>query len=220
MPIDEILTNLYPGETLWWLETFYPNKIFLVEELKIALEKGAFVKMLILQPNSEVSKEREKEIAENSDYQNYSVLLINFIEQISNMKAKYPNNLDYKTYDSLLGVPCYVITKDAHPIYAYSGMYLNKQLHNFHIFTGKRVKFAMIYMNTLKISGIIPLHPSKLQKFQNKHINIWAWYNSACIYSLINNKDQSILNLKKDIELDSSKKEKAKKIQTTLRNNI
>ena len=36
-----------------------------------------------------------------------------------------------------------------------------------------------------------------------------AWYNSAYIYSLINNKDQSILNLKKAIELDSSHKEKA-----------
>jgi hypothetical protein len=35
-----------------------------------------------------------------------------------------------------------------------------------------------------------------------------AWYNSAYIFP-INNKDQSILNLKKAIELDSSHKEKA-----------
>jgi tetratricopeptide (TPR) repeat protein len=36
-----------------------------------------------------------------------------------------------------------------------------------------------------------------------------AWYNRACMYYLINNKDQSILNLKKAINLDSWYKEKA-----------
>jgi tetratricopeptide (TPR) repeat protein len=38
-----------------------------------------------------------------------------------------------------------------------------------------------------------------------------GWYNRACFYSLINNKDQLILNLKKAIELNSSHKEEAKK---------
>ncbi len=40
--------------------------------------------------------------------------------------------------------------------------------------------------------------------------NSLAWYDRACIYSLRNNKDQSILNLKKAIELYSAYKEKAK----------
>ena len=46
--------------------------------------------------------------------------------------------------------------------------------------------------------------------------NSAAWYNRAHIYSLINNQDQSILNLNKTIELYSSYKEKAKK-ETTLK---
>ncbi len=46
--------------------------------------------------------------------------------------------------------------------------------------------------------------------------NSAAWYNRAHIYSLINNQDQSILNLNKAIELYSSYKEKAKK-ETTLK---
>jgi tetratricopeptide (TPR) repeat protein len=41
--------------------------------------------------------------------------------------------------------------------------------------------------------------------------NSMAWYNRACIYSLINNKNQSVFNLKRAIELDLSHKEEAKK---------
>jgi tetratricopeptide (TPR) repeat protein len=46
--------------------------------------------------------------------------------------------------------------------------------------------------------------------------NSTGWYNRAHIYSLINNQDQSIINLNKAIELYSSYKEKAKK-ETTLK---
>ncbi len=41
--------------------------------------------------------------------------------------------------------------------------------------------------------------------------NSMGWYNRARFYSIINNKDHSILNLKKAIELDPSHKEEAKK---------
>jgi hypothetical protein len=131
LPIDKLFKDLKPGETLWWLDTFCPGHSHWIKDVGDAVERGVSIKILILDPTSNIAKLRAEEV--KKDYTNGS-----YIRDLSSFKHDFEEwqkylekekNLDLLevlVYDDLLGVPCYIVTKNDKPIYAYSSMFLTK----------------------------------------------------------------------------------------------
>jgi hypothetical protein len=138
LPIENLFGDLKPGDTLWWLDTFCPGHNAWIHNVKEALLRGASINMLILNPESDFCRLRAEEVLGNPTHttvESYQDELRKFLRNFCELKKQFDEktNLDYSghvgrldivTYDDLLGVPCYVVTKDNVPIYAYSSMYL------------------------------------------------------------------------------------------------
>lgn len=146
LPVKKILNSLQKDETLWWLDTFSLELMnYYKNDFIAALDKGAYIKMFILEPDSRIAKLREQETKYN--YGNYTENIRAFKNTIEHMAKDY-ENLELCPYDNLLGVPCYIVTKkDAikntdgtityadKPICAYSSMYLNDvTIHSPHFY--------------------------------------------------------------------------------------
>ncbi len=132
LPIKKIFDELQPGDTLWWLDTFSPGHKTWIDYAKRAVQRGASLNMLILDPNSPFCAMRAKEIGELFTSESFIAELSLFIADFKefqrnlNKQKKLLGHMEILLYNDLLGVPCYIVTRADKPIYAYSSMYLAK----------------------------------------------------------------------------------------------
>lgn len=129
--VKAMFDKLEPDDTLWWLDTFCPGHNQWIEHVKKAVQRGASINMLILDSKSTFCEMRAKEIEESYTKGSFNSELNLFIEDFKQCKEslkqkKYPGSLKIFLYDDLLGVPCYIVTKNNKAIYAYSSMYLTE----------------------------------------------------------------------------------------------
>ena len=132
LPVAQIFNDLQQGDTLWWLDTFCAGHKTWIESAKQAIQRGAPINMLILDPTSSFCVMRATEIGDFFTNESFTDELRLFIKDFEKCRNDFINqknvlgHLDIVTYNNLLGVPCYIVTRDGKPIYAYSSMYLSK----------------------------------------------------------------------------------------------
>lgn len=131
-PLIEMFDSLQPGDTLWWLDTFCPGHKTWLPHVKHAIARGASINMLVLDPDSSFCSMRAKEIGDIFTDESFVAELRLFISdfeecrRILEKQHKLVGHFDIVRYNDLLGVPCYVVTRNDRPIYGYSSMYLTQ----------------------------------------------------------------------------------------------
>ena len=131
LPIKQLFDDLKAGDTLWWLDTFSPGHKQWLDNVEKAILRGAVINMLIPDPNSELCAMRADEIGGFYKPEKFTTELNIFIEDFTECKKFINKNtlggdINIVLYNDLFGVPCYIVTRDDQPIYAYSSMYLTK----------------------------------------------------------------------------------------------
>lgn len=130
LPIERLFDCLKEGDTLWWLDTFCPGQKRWINHVKQAIERGAIINMLILDPESSSCEMRATELCDEFAGQGFKDELKLFITAFKDLqerirKSRTAGDIHISFYSGLLGVPCYIVEKDGHAIYAYSSMYLS-----------------------------------------------------------------------------------------------
>jgi len=130
LPVKVLFDRLQQGDTLWWLDTYYPGHKIWIDNIRLAVQRGVSINMLILDPLSPFCAMRAKEIGYTNE--SFTAELRFFIADLEECRRNLNQKNGHITifiYNNLLGVPCHVVTRDDIPIYAYSSMYLNKPTH-------------------------------------------------------------------------------------------
>jgi hypothetical protein len=133
--LSEIFGTLKPGDILWWHYTYCPGHKMWRDSVTKAVKRGASVKMLVLDPESQFSAMRAEEIGYSKDsFDRELRLFIGDFEEsqkiLENEKDSL-GHLEIVRYDGLLGVPCIVVTRrdqsgNDSPFRAYSSTYLSR----------------------------------------------------------------------------------------------
>jgi|GEM_PF-3023147 hypothetical protein len=131
LPIEKLFDDLLPGDTLWWLDTYCPGHKRWIENVKNAIQRDVIINMLVLDPSSPFCSLRAQEIGGLYTTDSYISELKLFIKDFEKCRDVLTSQnalgyLDIIIYNDLLGVPCYIVTRNEKPIYAYSSMFLTK----------------------------------------------------------------------------------------------
>lgn len=135
---EHIFDNLEQGDELLWLDTAPPKDALTSgdEMIKQAIDRGASIKMLIMDvgnPSLDLRTLEIKSWGPYSDYaniKNYAKSLKLFLSSIAALQDKLDSskkhNLQYRTYLDLPGIPLYLLKKKNGVLIAYTGYYLTK----------------------------------------------------------------------------------------------
>ena len=125
---QRVFDDLRPKDTLWFLDTFAPAHMSWIEHVSLALQRGASVNMLILDPVSPLCKMRAIELSNAFTPRTFREQLKSFIEDFNRLSKQknLKGHLSIVLYDNLLGIPIYLVSRNDKPIYAYSSMYLSR----------------------------------------------------------------------------------------------
>jgi hypothetical protein len=102
--------TLEAGDELLWLDTYSPDLMLFVPKLQSALERGAMVRMLMIDPAAETTRMRAEEIAEagynpshfSEGAANFFDVVVNAAKEISAPRGK----LEIRRFSDLPCVPC------------------------------------------------------------------------------------------------------------------
>ena len=125
---------LEAGDELLWLDTYSPDLMLFVPKLQSALERGAIVRMLMIDPRADTTRMRAEEIAEagyNPSHfaegaTNFFDIVVNAAKEISSLKGK----LEIRRFSDLPCVPMYLRLRDGHPISGVTGYFLSEASFN------------------------------------------------------------------------------------------
>lgn len=128
---QQLFDELQEGESLYWLDTWAPRSDAFQINMEKCLQRGANIKMLILDPSSEMCKHRALEIV-GPIGRGFCASQAAFLERMKGIQketsTKEPSTndgtLEIRTYDELLGVPSYIVCQDNKPIRGWSSLYL------------------------------------------------------------------------------------------------
>jgi hypothetical protein len=129
MNFTTLFSGLQAGQTLYWLDTFCPSYRAWLPDLSLALARGARVRMLLLDTNSQSARDRASELAKSYGEQPFLDDLTAFNEAMRKCQreatTRHGGSLALVMYGDLLGDPTYIVCDDSdEPIYGYSGEYL------------------------------------------------------------------------------------------------
>lgn len=125
---------LEAGDELLWLDTYSPDLMLFAPKLQSALERGAMVRMLMIDPTADTTRMRAEEIAEAGyDPSHFSEGAANFFDVVVNA-AKQLNSphgkLEIRRFSDLPCVPMYLRLRDGRPISGVTGYFLSEASFN------------------------------------------------------------------------------------------
>jgi hypothetical protein len=149
---SEIFNNLKEGDELLLLDTYCPHINVAIPELKKAIAGGATIKMLIIDPFSEITNYRSEEIYRNAlQHERFRTGVKEFIDELESCisdEGGNKKNLQILTYSDLPCIPFYLHLSNGMPINAIQGFYLNSSSGNFmHIEWNHTSKGMTNYLN-------------------------------------------------------------------------
>lgn len=133
LDFPKIIDELEPGDELLWCDTYCPLSGQLTEVIERALAKGAKFRMLVIDPKSVNAAYRAAELG--YQYQSEDVFVKEtevFLDRILAVANKYKHEDPVMSpcrvlvYDSLPGIPMYIIARNGIGIRGYSGFFLSK----------------------------------------------------------------------------------------------
>jgi hypothetical protein len=139
--IKDLLDKLDAGDDFYWLDTYCPgsyNKFS--DNLERAVIKGANVKILTINPESENAQYRAEELINDNERAETVVRIKGEIESwqrylrkkyIKLKKSGVNGNFDVEHYTDLPGMPIYIHVRKGQAIHAYTGFYLNRTAANY-----------------------------------------------------------------------------------------
>jgi hypothetical protein len=128
MDYKKLFGELKAGDTLLWFDTYHPNPLEFLDELNQAVDRGACLRMLILNPDSVLVKYRARELQKHNkasfDLSSVRQDIIAFRTSVEEAFARNPtSNSKALYYDSLPGSPIYIVVRNKVPIRVFTGYY-------------------------------------------------------------------------------------------------
>jgi hypothetical protein len=126
-----IFEALCAGDELLWFDTYAPSRSEVLKHLIAALAQGAKIKMLVIDPKSNVAILRAKEIHQTGlSEKTFLDDLKSFIFELSNIKND-TGSLEVKLYDDLPCVPMYIHRRNNIPIRGFTSYFLSHASEGF-----------------------------------------------------------------------------------------
>jgi hypothetical protein len=128
MDYAQLFDDLNKGDELWWLDTYAPVYKAWIEHMGKAIDRGAKIKMLALDPRCQNADHRAEEIkGELYSPRRFKSELKNFIDNVSiYIKEKSGEEAAFllRKYKDLPCIPIYLVCRENKPIYAYTSFFL------------------------------------------------------------------------------------------------
>lgn len=128
--IDQ-LKSLKAGDELLWLDTFPMTSRDFRVELKAAVERGATIKMLLLDPNCQNAKNRASELSAFyrperfvSDATECMKDLFALSKEVNGERGQ--GKLEIREYSGLPSAPIYIVCKNSSPVKATTSYFLSE----------------------------------------------------------------------------------------------
>ena len=124
---SDLIDGLGPDDELLWLDTYFPGNAEFIGKIRPALERGAKLRMLIIDPRCSNAYLRADEIRERDTFaQDVDV----FIRRVSSIRCSLKKFglkeevCQILAYDDLPSMPMYIITHKGVPVRGHSGFFL------------------------------------------------------------------------------------------------
>jgi hypothetical protein len=125
---------LGPGDELLWLDTYSPDLRLFAPKLRAAVERGAFVRMLVIAATSETAKMRADEIAETGydpakfedGARDFLEMLVTIAEELEAARG----GISVRCYEDLPCMPMYIRVRGGRPVTGVTGFYLTEASFN------------------------------------------------------------------------------------------
>jgi hypothetical protein len=125
---------LEEGDELLWLDTYSPDLMLFTPKLQSALERGAMVRMLMIDPTAQTTTMRAEEIAEAGyDPSHFSEGAANFFDVVVSAAKQLHSpsgKLEIRRFSDLPCVPMYLRLRDGRPISGVTGYFLSEASFN------------------------------------------------------------------------------------------
>lgn len=131
LDFSRVFERLAKGDELLWLDTYCPDQRFL-DALRAALDRGAQVRMLAVEPDAEVARYRSLEIRKGYGYGpvRFRGEAEGQIEKLKEVLADVPENLHQnmhlRLYSDLPCAPMYIHLREGRPSTAFSSYFLGE----------------------------------------------------------------------------------------------
>jgi hypothetical protein len=126
--------GLEDGDELLWLDTYSPDLMLFVPQLRAAINRGASVRMLVISPDSPTAKMRATEIADAGyDITRFTDATRDFLGVLENAGRDFsaaPGRLEMRCYEDLPCVPMYLRLHKGRTIAGVTGYFLAEPSFN------------------------------------------------------------------------------------------
>jgi hypothetical protein len=129
LEFSELFEQLGPDDELLWLDTYAPGNAEFMGKLRPAIQRGAKIKMLIIDPRCTNAGLRADEIREPDTFaQDVEV----FVRRVSSIRCSLKNcglkeeSCQILAYDDLPCMPMYIVTHKGLPKRGFSGFFLSQ----------------------------------------------------------------------------------------------
>lgn len=127
-----LFDDLEEGEELLWHDTYCPCNADFIDKVRPALERGARIRMLVIDPACENAKARAKELNgayEPSTFAKEADVFMSRMRGLAGVsRAGLPPDEPCRIllYDDLPCMPIYIVARDGVPVRGYSGFFLTE----------------------------------------------------------------------------------------------
>lgn len=120
------------GDVVWWLDTYCPLKDAFLEALRDALGRGAHIRMLVIDKDSQTARYRSEELAGTPDTGNtWQTGLMDFQNRMQSLAIASNGALELRSYADLPGMPIYVISRGGEATAGFFSFFLTKPSAHF-----------------------------------------------------------------------------------------
>ncbi len=131
LDFSELFSSLVPGDQLLWLDTYCPDYKRFLPNLKAAVSNGAVVKMLVVDPISDVAKYRAQEISyPNYEQEVFCRNIASFLDEVGRVFTDtgmhITGSLEIRKYSDLPSLPMYIRSREGKAIVGYTSFYLTQ----------------------------------------------------------------------------------------------
>jgi hypothetical protein len=134
--LASLCDSLDSGDELLWLTSYNASLSTFETRLRAALERGARIRMLVVNPNSQVAAFRALELKDSLGFsvEEYRLQARGYIErlrqQVEQVSPSFRLNLEIRTFRDLLCVPMYIHRRRDRPIAALTTYFLGTGIHD------------------------------------------------------------------------------------------
>ena len=125
----KLFEKLGEGDELWWLDTYCPDQRF-IGAMRVALLRGAKVRMLAVKPEAEVTGYRAQEIetrfgfSEERFREEAAGQIARLKEVLSDVPTGLRDHMELRIYTDLPCAPMYIHIRDSRPSTAFTSYFL------------------------------------------------------------------------------------------------